>query len=67
MTFKTATSPAVNALSVTPSDTVFFDPPCKALYVGGGGSLQLVLADDSIAVLFAGVSSGQFLDRKSVV
>lgn len=60
-TYKDATSPAINAVAVTPSNTDVLDPPCKSLYVGVAGNLALVLADDSAAVTFVGVSVGQIL------
>lgn len=60
-TYKDATSPAINASAVTPSNTVVLDPPCKSLYIGGAGNVNLLLADDTVAVVFVGVSAGQVL------
>lgn len=58
MTFKDASSPAVKAAAVTPNDSVVFDPPTKSLYVGVGGDLTVLLADDTVPVLFQAVQGG---------
>ncbi|MGT2429252.1 spike base protein, RCAP_Rcc01079 family [Cupriavidus basilensis] len=58
MTFKDASSPAVKAAAVTPNDSVVFDPPSKAIYVGGSGDLTVVLADDTNPVTFTSVQGG---------
>lgn len=61
MAFKDASSPAIKAAAVTPSDVTVLDPPTKALYVGGAGNISVVLVDDSVAVTFTGLSAGQIL------
>jgi len=33
--------PAVNAVSVTPSDSTDLDPPARALYIGGTGDIKV--------------------------
>lgn len=61
MAYKDASSPAIKAAAVTPSDVIVLDPYTKALYIGGSGNISVVLADDSVAVTFAGLSAGQIL------
>lgn len=61
MTYRDATSPAINASAVTPSDTIILDPPCKVLYVGVAGNVALLLADDTVSVVFVAVAAGQIL------
>lgn len=39
----------------------------RALYVGVGGDVSLILADDSAAVLFKNVANGQVLDVQAKV
>ena len=59
--FKTATSPAVSQVAITKSDTTVYDPPLKALWVGGGGNLSLIASDDTAAVTLVGVNGGQII------
>jgi hypothetical protein len=59
--FKTATSPAVSQVAITPSDTTVYDPPLKALWVGGAGDVAVVAADDTAAVTISGVNGGQII------
>lgn len=60
-TYSDASSPAVNAFAVTKSDTTVFARPTKALYVGGGGDVAVLLADDTAAVTFSAVPAGALL------
>lgn len=39
--------------------------PCRGLYVGGAGHVDLVLADDSAAVLFSNVPAGTILPLRA--
>ena len=59
--FKTATSPAVSQVAITKSDTTVYDPPLKALWVGGAGDVAVIAADDSAAVTISGVNGGQII------
>lgn len=55
----TQTKPAVSAAAVTPSDSaanIF-----RALYVGSGGNLNLLLEGDTVPVVFVNVPSGTLL------
>ncbi len=55
------TVPAVDAVAVTPSDTVNISAnPCRALYVGGAGTVVAVMASGNTAT-FAGVLAGSIL------
>lgn len=52
-----ATVSAHSASAVTPSDTTIL-PVTRALYVGTGGNLSVVMGDDENTVTFNNVSSG---------
>ena len=52
--------PAEYAVSVTPSDTVDLAQQSRALYIGTGGNLSVLVLDGS-TVLFAGLNAGQIL------
>jgi hypothetical protein len=47
----TDTGPGRRAAAVTPSDTVSYDGPARALYVGGVGNVVVVLTDNSTVTL----------------
>ena len=51
------------AVAITKSDTVNFDRPTNAIYVGGAGIVQAVMQDDSV-VAFTCVA-GQVLPVKA--
>lgn len=54
------TDPAVTAVAVTPSDTVAITPnPTRALYVGGGGNLAVLIGANTVT--FSGVQAGSIL------
>jgi hypothetical protein len=55
-----ATVSAHSALAVTPSDSTVI-PITRALYVGGAGNLNVVMADDENTVLFTAVPAGTIL------
>jgi hypothetical protein len=38
-----------------------FDRPTKALYIGGGGNIAVLLADDTASVIFSAVPAGTIL------
>ena len=52
--------PANQAEAVTTSDTVNLSGTARALYIGGGGNVNLIMPDGS-TVLFVGVGSGSVL------
>ena len=54
-------SPYVRAGGVTPHDVNELSEVTRALYVGGAGNVNLVLADDTAAVVFYGVPAGTVL------
>jgi hypothetical protein len=54
-------SPATKGAAVVPSDTAALPIPCKTLYSGSGGTLKVLLADDTVAVSFPNVPAGAFL------
>lgn len=53
------TAPSFDAAAVTPSDYAEI-PPCRALYVGGAGDLNVVTAAGT-TVKFVGVGAGSIL------
>ena len=52
-------SPAEFAAAVTPSDTVNFGQPTRALYIGGAGTVAAII--DGSAVSFVGLNAGTIL------
>lgn len=55
-------SGAVSARAVNPSDTVALaDGVCRGLYIGVGGNVVVLLANDTVAITLVGVSAGQIL------
>lgn len=54
-------SPANNAFAITPSDTVDLPVVTRAIYVGGGGSIAVILAGDASSVTLVAVPVGSFL------
>jgi hypothetical protein len=52
--------PAENALAVTPSDSAdLTGAPCRALYVGTGGNISLIVGGNTLT--FTAVPSGSIL------
>lgn len=56
-----STAPAQNGRAVSPDATEDLpDGPCRALWVGGAGNLQVVFAADTAPVVLTGVTVGLF-------
>lgn len=58
---KSIDSPATKAAVVTPNDGADLASVSRAIYIGAGGNLAVMLADDSVAVTLVGVSAGSVL------
>ena len=56
-----ATKPIEDAVAVSPSDTTDLAKVCRALWVGGGGAVELITFPGGHDVTFAGVPSGTLL------
>ena len=54
-------APAGSAAAVVPSDTTDLDVPSRALWVGGAGNVEVILANDSAAVVLSAVPAGTLL------
>ena len=54
-------SPATSAFAITPNDSADLAETTRAVYVGTGGNVTCILADDSSSVLFTTISSGTML------
>ena len=52
---------ALHAAAVTPHDANEFPVPTKGLYVGGAGNVNVLLAGDTVPVVFVGVGAGTIL------
>ncbi|AJE45422.1 spike base protein, RCAP_Rcc01079 family [Celeribacter indicus] len=52
------TAPARNAFPVTASDTADLPHVTRGLYLGGGGSVTLLLAGDDSPVTFGNMAAG---------
>lgn len=52
---------ATSAVAITPHDTNDLTDITRGLFVGTGGNVSLILADDSTAVLFKNVPAGSVL------
>lgn len=50
------TSPAQNAVAVTPNDTTIIG--CRSLWVGGAGNLTVDFKDGNTGVVITGVPAG---------
>lgn len=59
-------NPATRWASVTPSNSVDFSPPPRALFVTGAGDLALVGSDDVVEVFPADANSYHPLGPKRV-
>lgn len=55
-----AQAPGSKLVAVTPNDTTEFEV-CRALYVGGSGTVVLTAEDDTASVTLAGVGAGTIL------
>jgi len=58
---KTPDAPATHLEAVTPSDSTTYDPPLRALFVGGAGNLAVIAEDDAAAVTMTGVPAGSLV------
>lgn len=58
--YATPTFPGMDAVSVTPSDSTEYDPPFRALYVGGDGNVVITTLRDTVAT-FVDVPPGTIL------
>lgn len=56
----TADSSAIDAVVITPSNSIVFDPPLRGLYVGVTGNINLVTANGN-TILFSNVPAGLIL------
>ena len=54
-------SPAWSAVAVTPADADLSRIATRALYVGVGGNVAVVMSDGGAAVTFVGVQAGTIL------
>lgn len=54
----------INAVAVTPSDTVALAVPSGSIWVGGAGNLKVVMVGSATAVTFTGVLAGTLLPIK---
>lgn len=59
------TSPARNCFAITPSDAGELSSVTKAIYVGTGGDVTLLPADNLDDVIFRNVPSGMTLDVRA--
>lgn len=56
-----ASLPATNGVVITPSNTAVFDPPTRAVYVGGTGNMQVRFVGGKDNVLFSTIPAGSIL------
>lgn len=54
-------TPVNDAAAVTPHDTNELTNVTRAVYVGGAGDLEVVMAGNDATVIFVGVPAGTFL------
>jgi len=54
-------SPARNAAAITPSDETPLANTTRAIYIGTGGDLSVVMQSGGLAVTFPGVPDGSIL------
>lgn len=59
-------APADNAFAITPADGTDLAKTTRAVYVGGDGDLVCLLAGDTVAVTFAGLTAGTILPVRVV-
>lgn len=54
-------SSAAGSVSVTASDTTVFDPPGRALWIGGAGNVAVRMAGDESTPTLVGVQAGTMI------
>lgn len=55
-------SPAISGIAITPADGVSLTKgTCRGIYIGIGGNLAVILANDTLPVTFLGVIAGTIL------
>lgn len=59
--------PCKTAVAVTPHDTTELTNASRALYVGTGGDLVVILVNDSTAVTFKNVAAGTVLPLRAKI
>ena len=59
-------APAVGGEAVTPSDTIGFTTESRALYIGAGGNLTVVMAS-GVTLTFYGVPAGSLLPIRAIL
>lgn len=55
------TDPSIELALISTSDTVDLVKVCRAIYVGGGGNINILAAGDSAPVLLSNASAGTIL------
>jgi hypothetical protein len=55
-----------NAQVITKSDSTTYDPPIRALYVGGTGNISVDMAGGQTAVLFSTIPAGTIIPVTAV-
>jgi hypothetical protein len=55
------TSPAENAVTVTPHDSTDLTTATRALYIGGAGNISVETVGGQSAVVFVGLAAGTVL------
>lgn len=58
---QTMRDPGRKGFAITKSDTTVYEPPTRALWVGGAGDVAVVFADDDDAVTLEAVAAGSML------
>jgi hypothetical protein len=55
------TTPALNAVALTPDDSNDLTTTTRGLYIGVGGNISVILEGDTVAVTFLGAIAGTVL------
>jgi hypothetical protein len=59
-------APSRRVMAITPDDTGYLREATRALYIGEGGDVALIAADDEETTIFRNVASGSVLDVQTV-
>ena len=59
-------APATKAFAITPSDSTKFDETVRAIYVGVGGDVVVVVKDGEAAITFKNAQTGSILPIRCV-